>query len=114
MIDPFYKKAHKKRVVNYNRDVESFPILSEILTKIMGKMVYDSPTSMGINSVGYAIEQDTEVQEASYAEILRRHQKHIAMFEEKRLSSECLRLSEKIVLKANKLIKKVRRKNRVR
>ncbi len=112
IIDPYYKKAHHKKVVNYNRDVEAFPILSEILTKIMGKKVYDSPTSMGINCVGLAIEDDATVQEASYAEILRRHQKHITMFEESKLSSECLALSEDIVVKALKLIKKVRKKHK--
>lgn len=112
IIDPFYKKVHHKKVVNYNRDVESFPILSEILTKIMSRKIYDSPTSMGINCVGLAIENDGAIQEAGFAEILRRHQKHITMNEENRLSDSCLALSEEIVLKSMKLIKKVRRKNK--
>ncbi len=112
IIDPFYKKTHHKNVTNYNRDVESFPIVSEILNGIMGKEVYDSPTSMGINCVGLAIDDDAAVQEASYEEILRRYEKHNRMFNTNKLSTSSLELSEKLLKKAEKLIKKVRRKNK--
>lgn len=107
-VDPYFSKAHNGEVaVNYNRDIEAFPILSEILDNIMGKKVYDSPTSMGMNAVGFAIENDLEVQRASFEEIKRRHEKHLKMYEEKRLSHACLTLSEKILEKSKKIIKKL-------
>ena len=107
MIDPFYKKAHGKEVVNYNRDIESFPILSKLFTQIMGKEIYDSPTSMGINCVGFAIENDFEVQRASFEEIERRHKKHIKMFKDKRLSLRGLIRSKKLLKKSQKIMKKL-------
>lgn len=110
-IDPFYKKATGKLATNYNRDIESFPILSNMLKEIMGKQIYDSPTSMGINCVGFAIDDDLDVQRASMAEIAKRHEKHLKMFEEHKLSSSCLKLSEKILKKSQKILKKIEKKN---
>jgi len=52
MIDPFHLEATKETAVNYNRDIEVFPVLKRILTKIMGEGVYKSPTEMGVNRVG--------------------------------------------------------------
>lgn len=72
MIDPFHLEAYKKTAINYNRDVEVFPILRRILTKIMGKPLYKSPTDMGINCAGSAITNDKVVQEAAKQEIIRR------------------------------------------
>lgn len=58
MIDPFYLDAYKKIAINYNRDVEVFPILNDLLTQIMEKQIYKSPTDMGVNMVGNCIVDD--------------------------------------------------------
>ena len=75
MIDPFHLQAYGKVTVNYNRDVESFPILSAIFKKIYGSCPYQSPTDMGVNMVGYCISDDAVCQEASKQEIVRRYYK---------------------------------------
>ncbi|WP_367924528.1 DUF1846 domain-containing protein [uncultured Ruthenibacterium sp.] len=72
MIDPFHLEAYGKTTVNYNRDVEAFPIVRNILSRISGDNVYQSPTDMGVNMVGYAIVDDQVVREASGQEIIRR------------------------------------------
>ena len=72
MIDPFHLEAYGKTTVNYNRDVEAFPIVRNILSRISGDNVYQSPTDMGVNMVGYAITDDQVVREASGQEIIRR------------------------------------------
>jgi uncharacterized protein (UPF0371 family) len=73
MIDPFHLEAYGKTAINYNRDVEIFPVLKRILTKIMGKSLYESPTDMGVNRAGFGIADDTVVQEAAKQEIIRRY-----------------------------------------
>ena len=71
MIDPFHLAAYGVATVNYNRDVEIFPVLSAMLTKIMGSSPYASPTDMGVNMAGYAIVNDEVTREASKQEIIR-------------------------------------------
>jgi len=71
-IDPFHLEAYGKTSVNYNRDVEVFPVLRRILTKIMGASPYQSPTDMGVNCAGFGIVDDLVVQEAAKQEIIRR------------------------------------------
>lgn len=75
MVDPFHLEAYGISTVNYNRDVDAFPIVKRILSKISlpGAPDYQSPTDMGVNMAGYAIVDDEVVQEASKAEILRRY-----------------------------------------
>ncbi len=73
MIDPFHLEAYGQLAVNYNRDVEVFPLLKTILHKISGEDVYLSPTDMGVNMVGYCIIDDEIVREASKQEIIRRY-----------------------------------------
>lgn len=74
MIDPYHLNAYKESAVNYNRDVELFPVLQRILKKIMGNnLVYKSPTDMGVNRVGFAIIDDEVVKEAAKQEIIRRY-----------------------------------------
>ena len=74
LIDPFHQEVYQKTVVNYNRDVEVFPVLKRILEKIMGgKSVYQSPTDMGVNRAGFGIRDDAIVQEASRQEVIRRY-----------------------------------------
>ena len=74
MIDPFHLEAYNKVTVNYNRDIEAFPLLKRIIEKITGKeSMYKSPTDMGVNRVGYGIVDDEVVKEASRQEIIRRY-----------------------------------------
>jgi len=76
MIDPFHLESYGETVVNYNRDIEVFPILKTILAKITGDdSVYKSPTDMGVNMAGYGIFNDEVVKEASKQEIIRRYYK---------------------------------------
>jgi uncharacterized protein (UPF0371 family) len=73
LIDPFHLEAYGKVAVNYNRDVEIFPVLRRILETITGaESLYRSPTDMGVNQIGMAIEDDEVVQEAAKQEIIRR------------------------------------------
>lgn len=73
MIDPFHLEAHDEKAVNYNRDVEIFPVLSTIFEKIYGTSPYKSPTDMGVNMVGYCITDEEVVNRASNQEIIRRY-----------------------------------------
>ena len=73
MIDPFHLEAYQTVTVNYNRDVESFPVLSAIFKKISGTCPYQSPTDMGVNMVGYCISDDEVCREASKQEVIRRY-----------------------------------------
>ena len=73
MIDPFHLEAYQEIAVNYNRDVETFPVLSAIFEKIQGSSPYRSPTDMGVNLVGNCIVNDEVCCAASRQEILRRY-----------------------------------------
>ncbi|MGO1800024.1 MAG: DUF1846 domain-containing protein [Corynebacterium casei] len=72
VIDHFHLKAHGESAVNYNRDVEAFPLLSALLEKMTGHVPYQSPTDMGVNMVGYCITDDEVCRKASEQEIIRR------------------------------------------
>ena len=73
MIDPFHLEAYGETTVNYNRDVEIFPVLRAIFDRIFGKCPYQSPTDMGVNMAGNCIIDDEACCEASRQEILRRY-----------------------------------------
>ncbi len=73
MIDPFHLEAYGETTVNYNRDVEVFPVLNTIFEKIYGKSPYKSPTDMGVNMAGNCICDDEACREASGQEIIRRY-----------------------------------------
>ncbi len=73
MIDPFHLKAYGVTTVNYNRDVEIFPVVDAIFTMIYGESSYASPTDMGVNMVGNCIFDDEVCREASHQEIIRRY-----------------------------------------
>lgn len=75
MIDPFHLEAYSKTAVNYNRDVEIFPVLSATFKKIQGFCPYKSPTDMGVNMAGNCIIDGDVCSEASKMEILRRYYK---------------------------------------
>ncbi len=73
MIDPYHLEKYGLTVVNYNRDIEVFPLLKNIFEHIYGESPYFSPTDMGVNKVGFAIDDDAKVREASNQEIVRRY-----------------------------------------
>ena len=73
MIDPFHLDAYNKVAVNYNRDIEIFPVLNAIFEGIYGENPYKSPTDMGVNMAGYCITDDEVCCEASKQEIIRRY-----------------------------------------
>jgi len=73
MIDNFHLEAYGKTAINYNRDLEVFPILKNILHRITGEELYKSPTDMGVNTVGQCITDDKVVRRASQDEIIRRY-----------------------------------------
>ena len=73
MIDPFHLEAYGETTVNYNRDVEIFPVLEAMFKRIYGESPYKSPTDMGVNMAGYCIFDDEACREASKQEILRRY-----------------------------------------
>ena len=73
IIDPFHLEAYDKVTVNYNRDVETFPVVKAMMEKILGESPYQSPTDMGVNMVGFCISDDEACREASRNEIVRRY-----------------------------------------
>lgn len=73
MIDPYHLEAYGVTTVNYNRDVEVFPVLRAMFEKILGKSPYKSPTDMGVNMAGYCIVDDEATKRASREEIVRRY-----------------------------------------
>jgi uncharacterized protein (UPF0371 family) len=73
MIDPFHLEATGKTAVNYNRDIEIYPVLDALFTSIYGQSPYKSPTEMGVNMVGFCISDDEAVREACKQEIIRRY-----------------------------------------
>lgn len=78
MIDPYHLEAYGKPAVNYNRDIEVFPILSAIFNLISGESPYRSPTDMGVNMAGFCIIDDEACAYASKQEIIRRYYKALA------------------------------------
>ncbi len=99
MIDPFHLEAYGKTTVNYNRDVEIFPVLSAMLEKIMGVCPYKSPTDMGVNMAGNCIIDDEVVSYAAKQEIIRRYYQALC---DARKGSDC----ESIIYKLELLMKK--------
>ena len=73
MIDPYHLEAYNVSAVNYNRDIEVFPILNAMFTRIWGESPYSSPTDMGVNMAGYCISDDEVCAEAAKQELIRRY-----------------------------------------
>ena len=99
MIDPFHLEAYGQTTVNYNRDVEAFPVLVTMFEEILGECPYKSPTDMGVNMVGNCIVDDTVAVEASRQEIIRRY--YSALCDQKQGKG-----TDETVLKLELLIKK--------
>ncbi len=100
MIDPFQLYAYGETTVNYNRDVEAFPVLVAMFEKILGVCPYKSPTDMGVNMVGNCIIDDEAVRAASAQEIIRRY--YTAMCDLKRG-----KIGEDVVRKLELLMRKL-------
>lgn len=75
MIDPFHLEAYGETTVNYNRDIEVFPVLNAMFNKILGNSPYKSPTDMGVNMAGFCIIDNDAVCKAAESEIIRRYYK---------------------------------------
>ncbi|MDI9629157.1 MAG: DUF1846 domain-containing protein [Acidobacteriota bacterium] len=75
LIDPFHLAAYGEQVVNYNRDVEVFPVLNRLFEQILGRSPYKSPTDMGVNMAGYCISDDGVCRAAAEQEVIRRYYK---------------------------------------
>ncbi|MBQ6368379.1 MAG: DUF1846 domain-containing protein [Erysipelotrichaceae bacterium] len=100
MIDPFHLEAYNEIAVNYNRDVEAFPVLSNLLRKITGKTIYKSPTDMGVNMVGFCISNDKVCQDAAKKEIVRRYYKELTALRKDESNEETVAKLEMIMSKA--------------
>lgn len=95
MIDPYHLEAYGKTTVNYNRDVEAFPILKQMFEKISGSCPYKSPTDMGVNMVGFCIDDEEETIRACKNEIIRRYYNSLVDF---KLAKSDYKAVEKIEL----------------
>lgn len=88
MVDHFHLEAYGKVAINYNRDLEVFPVLEAILKKITGEKIYASPTDMGVNSIGRCIVDDDAVRLAANKEIIRRYYKALTDYKLGRIKGD--------------------------
>ena len=100
MIDPFHLDAYNVTTVNYNRDVEAFPVLVAMFEKLLGHCPYKSPTDMGVNMVGNCIVDDAETRKASSQEIIRRYYTAQCDFKQGKISEDVIRKLELLMKKA--------------
>ena len=100
MIDPFHLDAYNVTTVNYNRDVEAFPVLVAMFEKLLGHCPYKSPTDMGVNMVGNCIIDDAETRKASSQEIIRRYYTAQCDFKQGKISEDVIRKLELLMKKA--------------
>ena len=94
MIDSFHLETYGQMAVNYNRDLEVFPVVKRIIEKITGESEYQSPTDMGVNRVGFCITDDEVVKEAAVQEIIRRFMIAKCDYKKGKISEEALERSE--------------------
>ncbi len=99
MIDPFHLDAYGVTTVNYNRDVEAFPVLVAMFQQILGTCPYKSPTDMGVNMVGNCIIDDEAAKEAACQEILRRYYTAICDYKQGKGSENAVRKLETLMKK---------------
>ena len=91
MIDPYHLETYGITTVNYNRDIECFPIVKSILAKITGdETIYNSPTDMGVNMAGFGIVDDEVCRAASRQEIIRRYYKAVCDYKTGNASEDCV------------------------
>ena len=101
MLDPFHLEAYGTTTVNYNRDVEAFPVLVAMFEQLLGECPYKSPTDMGVNMVGNCIIDDELTREASRQEIIRRYYTALCDFKKGTATDEEVRKLELLMKKAN-------------
>jgi uncharacterized protein (UPF0371 family) len=102
LIDPFHLEATGEASVNYNRDVESFPILRAILERITGDPnIYRSPTEMGVNRAGFAIVNDEATREAAKQEVVRRYLRCACEYMMGMVDQECLNRADRLLKELN-------------
>ena len=101
MIDPFHLEAYGTTAVNYNRDVEIFPVVDAMFKKIYGSSPYKSPTDMGVNMAGNCIIDDAVVCEASGQEIIRRYYTALCEQKENMTSSDTVNKLDLLMKQAN-------------
>ncbi len=100
MIDPFHLQEYGKVAINYNRDVEAFPVLNNLLTRVIGECVYKSPTDMGVNMVGYCISDDEACKDASKQEIIRRYYQGLIDYTKDKIDESTINKLENILSKS--------------
>lgn len=100
MIDSFHLEAYGETTVNYNRDIEAFPVLRAMFEKILGECPYKSPTDMGVNMAGNCIFDDAAVREAANKEIIRRYYAALCNFRKGNGSMEEARRIENLMTQA--------------
>lgn len=100
MIDPFHLEEYNVKAVNYNRDIELFPVLKDILNRITNSDIYKSPTDMGVNMIGYCIKNDDILQEASKSEVVRRYFEAMKAY---KLGVASIEIPQRIKVLMNKL-----------
>ncbi|MBQ8322496.1 MAG: DUF1846 domain-containing protein [Clostridia bacterium] len=100
MIDPYHLEAYQSLAVNYNRDVEIFPVVAAMLEKILGYSPYKSPTDMGVNMAGFCIVDDEACRNASNAEIVRRYYAALCDAKKGRISKDVVGKLELLMQKA--------------
>ena len=101
MIDPFHLEAYGKTTVNYNRDVEIFPVLNAMFEKILGESPYKSPTDMGVNMAGNCIINDEAVCKAAKDEIIRRYYIGMCDYRKGQISEDEVMKLELLMKQAN-------------
>ena len=99
MIDPYHLEAYQTLAVNYNRDVEIFPVVSAMLKKILGYSPYKSPTDMGVNMAGFCITDDEACKKASKAEVIRRYYASLCDARKGRINKEVVSKIELLMSK---------------
>ena len=100
MLDSFHLDAYGEKAVNYNRDLEIFPVIKRIIEEITGESEYQSPTDMGVNRVGFCITDDEAVQEAAIQEIIRRFMIAKVDYKKGKIDERSLELDRKVVAPA--------------
>ncbi len=100
MIDPYHLDAYGTLAVNYNRDVEIFPVVSAMLNKILGYSPYKSPTDMGVNMAGFCVFDDEACREASQNEIIRRYYAALCDAKKGRISKDVVAKLELLMSKS--------------
>ena len=90
MIDNYHFEKYGVVAVNYNRDIEAFPLLQNMFRRMYGKDIYYSPTDMGVNMIGFCIEDDALVQVAAKAEVIRRYFETICYFKRGKVTTDAI------------------------